>query len=210
MARRNHRIPISVQRERLAQEAARIMIEHGISDFRQAKLKAAERLAIPSGVLPSNAQIQARLAERQRIFEGAEHAVRIDRLRRIAADVMQIMAAFEPRLVGAVLSGTATVTTKIELHVFTDTPEQVAVELRDRGLAVRDAERRVRFGSGNSARVPAYAFSREGEQVVVSVFPEKGLREAPLSPVDGRPMARAARPKLLQLLAAGACTGASV
>lgn len=177
------------------------MIEHGVRDFRQAKRKAAERLAVESaGVLPSNAQIQARLAERQRIFEGAEHAVRIDRLRRIAADVMQFMAPFEPRLVGAVLSGTATVTTSIELHVFTDTPEQVAADLHDRGVAVRDAERRVRFGNGQSARVPAYAFSRAGESVVISVFPEQGLREAPLSPVDGRPMVRAARPKLLQLL----------
>lgn len=201
MGRRNHRLPVAVQRERLAQEAARLMIEHGISDFRQAKLKAAERLAIATaGTLPSNAQIQARLAERQRIFEGTDHAFHIARLRRIAADIMQLLGAFEPRLVGAVLAGTATITTSIELHVFTDTPEQVAAELRSRNLPFRDRERRMRFASGQSARVPAYAFSRDGERVVVSVFPEKGLREAPLSPVDRRPMARAARPKLLQLL----------
>lgn len=202
MGRRNHRPPpVAAQRERLAQEAARLMIEHGIRDFRQAKRKAAERLAIATaGALPSNVQIQERLAERQRLFESREHPFRIARLRRIAADLMQALAQFEPRLVGAVLSGTATIGTCIELHLFTDTPEQVAAELGDLRIAFRDAERRFRYGGGQSARVPAYEFVQDGEAVVAVVFPEKGLREAPLSRVDGRPMIRAGRPKLLVLM----------
>jgi hypothetical protein len=200
MAKRNHRTPVAVQRERLAQEAARLMMEHGIRDFRQAKRKAAQRLAIAAaGALPSNVQIQERLAERQRIFEGAEHTHRIDRLRRIAADVMQHLAEFEPRLVGPVLAGTATVNTHIDLHLFTDTPEHVAAELDSRRILFKDAERRFKYGGGQTVRVAAYEFRCDGETVVAAVFPEKGMREAPLSPVDGRPMARAARPKLLTL-----------
>lgn len=201
MAKRNHRTPVAVQRERLAQEAARLMMEHGIRDFGQAKRKAAQRLAIAAaGALPSNVQIQERLAERQRIFEGREHTDRIERLRRIAVDVMQCLAEFEPRLVGAVLAGTATVNTRIDLHLFTDTPEQVAAVLDSRRVVFKDAERRFKYGGGQTVRVPAYEFCRDGETVVAVVFPEKGKREAPLSPVDGRPMARAGRPKLLMLL----------
>ena len=59
------------------------MVEHGIQDFSLAKRKAAERLGVRAnaGALPSNAQIQERLVERQRIFEPEAH----DRLAREAA-----------------------------------------------------------------------------------------------------------------------------
>src|SRR5215510_5243181 len=61
-------------RQELADEAARLMAEHGIADFSLAKRKAAERLGVRAGgALPSNAEIHGRLAERQRTFEPAAH-----------------------------------------------------------------------------------------------------------------------------------------
>ena len=91
------------------------MIEHGIADYRMAKRKAAERLAVSrTRTLPSNAQIEACLAERQRIFEPATQSDRVGRLRQVAADTMQMLSLFEPRLVGPVLSGTATSNSPIE------------------------------------------------------------------------------------------------
>src|SRR5689334_8771779 len=93
-------------RERLAQEAARLMAENGIADFGLAKRKAAERLGVRGArALPTNAQIQASLVERQRLFEPEEHEHRLAELRRVAADVMLGLEAFAPRLVGAVLAG---------------------------------------------------------------------------------------------------------
>ena len=52
-------------RRALAQEAARIMAEHGIRDFFIAKRKAAARLGVNDGavVLPKNTQIETALAE---------------------------------------------------------------------------------------------------------------------------------------------------
>ena len=48
----------------LAQEAARIMAQHGIHDYLTAKRKAAERLAFTDfGALPSNTEIEAALVE---------------------------------------------------------------------------------------------------------------------------------------------------
>ena len=49
-------------RRALAQEAARIMAEHGIGDFLQAKRKAADRLGVNDvAVLPKNVEIEAAL-----------------------------------------------------------------------------------------------------------------------------------------------------
>ena len=56
-------------RRALAQEAARIMAEHGIRDFFVAKKKAAERLGVSDGsaVLPKNIEIETALVEYQQI-----------------------------------------------------------------------------------------------------------------------------------------------
>lgn len=189
-------------REELAEESARLMIEHGISDFGFAKRKAAERFAVTSaGALPSNVQIQQCLEERQRIFEPDDHPYRIEKMRQVACDVMDLLAGFEPRLVGAALNGTATVTSNVELHVFSDTPELVSTTLDDNNVRYRETERRYRFGNGRQPRTPGFEFTREGENVVVMVFPENGVREAPLSTVDRKPMSRISRRKLQELLA---------
>ena len=178
------------------------MIEHGIADFGLAKRKAAERFAVRSaGALPTNAEIEQCLAERQRIFEPATHGARIEELRRGAAEVMDRLAAFEPRLAGPVLAGTATIATAIELHVFSATPEAVADALTQAGVNLGTCERRLRYANGATATVPGFTFALGVESVVVLVFGENGVREAPLSPVDGRPMQRASRAKLARLLA---------
>jgi hypothetical protein len=202
MGRHNGRPSLEGLRERLAQESARLMIEHGIADFGLAKRKAAERFAVrAAGALPTNAEIEQCLAERQRIFEPLTHSARIDELRRAAAQLMDILGAFEPRLAGAVLAGTATIATPIELHVFSATPEAVADTLTQNGVAFGACERRVRYGNGETAAIPGFTFAVGVERVVVLVFGENGVREAPLSPVDARPMPRANRAKLARLLA---------
>lgn len=203
MRRRSVRNDSGALRERLAQESARLMIEHGIVDFGLAKRKAAERLAVRAlGALPSNAQIEQCLAERQRIFEPHAHGERVNDLRRIAARMMELLAHFEPRLVGAVLAGTATINAAIELHVFSDTPEPVAGVLDEYAIAYGAYERRYRYNGHRSGMIPGFSFVHDAQRVVVLVFPENGLREAPLSPVDGRPMQRASRAKVAELLRA--------
>jgi hypothetical protein len=189
-------------RDRLAQESARLMIEHGIVDFRLAKRKAAERLSVSTlGALPSNSQIEACLAERQRIFEPDGHAVRLEQLRRLALQLMHQLASFEPRLAGPVLSGTATSNSRIELHVFAPSAEAVSIELEQHGHKPAPRQQRFRFGGGRQELVPGYRFQWEGTAVVIAVFPEIGIREAPLSSVNQRPMPRASRRELENLFA---------
>jgi hypothetical protein len=188
-------------REQLADEAARVMAEHGIEDFGLAKRKAAERLgARGAGALPSNAQIQASLIERLRIFDPESYDVRLAKLRRIAADIMGQLEQFRPRLVGAVLDGTATINSAVEVHAFSDAPEAVAEALANHGARVYDCQRRYRFGRDDAALIPGFEMAWDDEQVQVMVFAERGAHHAPWSPVDQRPMRRASRAAVLALL----------
>ncbi|MGD2168492.1 MAG: hypothetical protein PVF63_10325 [Gammaproteobacteria bacterium] len=189
-------------RARVAEEAARIMIEQGIRDFAQAKRKAAERLRLSSrGVLPSNAMIEERLAARQRIFESEDHHSRVAAKRQLALEVMDVLADFQPRLVGTVLNGTATLNCAVELHAFSDEPELVSAELARSGWETRSVERRSRRSRSETVRVPAYRFVIDTHDLVVEVHPCDGIRQAPLSPIDQRPMRRAARKTVEELLA---------
>src|ERR1044072_3806822 len=106
---KRHPIRSENLRRALAQEAARIMAEHGIRDFLVAKRKAAERFGVvDNAVLPKNTEIEDALAEYQRLFGGEIHAESLNEQRRVALMAMRRLREFEPRLVGSVLSGTAT------------------------------------------------------------------------------------------------------
>src|SRR5690606_10843586 len=96
------------RRQRLAIEAARVISESGIRDFHLAKLKAAQRLGIHDDQsLPRNSEIETALREYQRLFMGDSQAELLRERRDAAAQAMAFLARFEPRLVGAVLDGTA-------------------------------------------------------------------------------------------------------
>jgi len=191
-------------RQRIAEGAARLMAEHGIQDFALAKRKAAERLGLrPSaGGLPSNAEIQAQLVQRLRIFDAGTHDDRLVELRTIAADVMQALQPFRPKLVGSVLDGTATSNSAIEIHVFSDAPETVAGALENQGLHLRDRQRRYRFGGDVAQLIPGFELAVDGASLEIMVFPERASAHAPLSPVDGKPMRRASRSAVIAMLGA--------
>jgi hypothetical protein len=180
-------------RATIAQEAARLMAEHGIHDYGLAKRKAAERFGVFEGaVLPRNTEIEEALRERQRLFGGDGHGENLARLRGVALKVMKQLAAFEPRLVGPVLSGTATAHSDVQLHLFADAVETVVIHLMDRQVEHELVQRRLRLQADREpVTVPGVRFDFGGDTVEALVFGKDGIRQAPVSPVDGRPMRRA-------------------
>ncbi len=188
-------------RRALAQEAARLMFEHGVDDYGFAKRKAAERLGAGEyAVLPKNSEIDAALAEYQRLFAHDTHAETLAGQRRAALDAMRLLAEFEPRLVGPVLTGTATPHQEISLHVFSDSAEAVSVKLLDDRIQFRIAEHRVKMNADRVLQLPAIQFSVFDHAIEATVFPRDGIRQSPLSPSDGRPMRRAAAGEVQALL----------
>jgi hypothetical protein len=188
-------------RQEIVQEAARLMAESGIEDYELAKRKARERLRLPASVtLPRNSEIQAALIEYRRIFGAQQHDEQLRQLRRVALQVMELLEAYRPRLVGAVLSGAADEHSSVCMHLFAESPEEVAFFLMDRRIPFRDAEQRLRMSSGALERVPGYSFGIEGTAVELLVFSGKLGRQVPLSPVDGRRMRRATPSEVRALL----------
>ena len=188
-------------RRALAEEAARIMSEHGIGDFLQAKRKAADRLGVQDvSALPKNIEIEAALRERQRLFGRESHDHTLKQQRQIALQAMHLLGEFQPRLVGSVLTGTATDHSDINLHLFADRSESVAIRLLDIGVPHEFYERRVRMDAERTLNFPALRFEANGRRVDATVFPIDGIRQSPYSPVNGRPMHRADAREVAQLV----------
>ena len=178
-------------RQVLAQEAARIIVDHGIRDYRIAKQKAAERLGVGTrGSLPGNAEVESAVAEYLQLFGGDSHADLLRLMRTAALSAMELLAEFSPRLVGPVLAGTADENSAVNLHLFTDSPEMVAMEIGDMGIAFRPYERRLKSRRGQVEMYPGFEFSHRNETIQATVFPVDGIRQAPMSPIDGKPMRR--------------------
>ncbi len=179
-------------RTRIAQEAARIIAEEGIDDFLAAKRKAAEHLGSPdTRHMPRNIEIEQALVNYQRLFQSITQPQQLEALRRAAITSMQFFEKFRPRLTGSVLTGTATEFSDITLHVFADTAKQLTFFLMDHQIPFDTEQRRFRFERDSWVELPAYRFMAGENRLELVVFSLDGRREAPRSPVDGKPMERA-------------------
>lgn len=195
--RDDHRLKIL-----LAQECARLIAEEGVQDFSAARRKAALRLAVNNrAALPDNAAIEQALLDRQRLFNADRQAHRLRCLRQTALEAMQFLARFRPRLVGSVLSGAVGPHTGIHLHLFAESPEEIALFLMERHIPFELAERRLKMANGVQACLPAFRFTAGETRVDLTLFGLLAEREAPLSPVNGRPMRRASLAEVQTLLA---------
>jgi hypothetical protein len=179
-------------RLRLAQEAARILIDSGSRDFALAKRKAAEHLsAHDTRQMPSNLEIEQAVAEYQRLFRSNSQPQHLQQLREDAYEAMQFFYDFEPRLVGPVLTGTADINTAISLHVFTDTPEEISLLLLERHIPFETGDKRLRLREDSYQSFPMVSFLVRQNRIEVIIFPVSKRVPTPLSPVNGRPVQRA-------------------
>jgi uncharacterized protein YgbK (DUF1537 family) len=198
---KRHPVRTENLRRALAQEAARVMAEHGVRDFLFAKRKAAVRFGVTdNAVLPRNTEIEAALVEYQRLFGGDSHVESLHAQRQVAVEAMRRLQEFEPRLVGAVLSGTATEHSEVQIHLFADRAETVAIRLMDQGIPHEVTERRVKMNAERVLAYPGLSFEIDAQPIEATVFPTEAIRQAPVSPVDGKPMRRANLDEVEQLL----------
>ncbi len=185
----------------LAQEAARIIVEQGIQDYRLAKTKAADRLGMSErGSLPRNSEIEHAVSEHLKLFGRESHLDLLRILREAALSAMELLAPFTPRLVGPVLHGTAAANSAVNLHVFSDSAELVAQTLRDRSVQFRIYERRIKSRRDHTETFSGFRFTHDNSSIEATVFPVDGVRQAPISPVNGKPMQRADKNAVLELL----------
>ena len=104
----------------------------------------------------------------------------------------------------AVLSGTATEHSEVQLHLFADRAESVTLKLMDDRIPHEVTEKRVRMNAERLLAYPGVRFAMDDQAIDATVFPTDGIRQAPVSPVDGRPMRRASALEVEGLLSMGA------
>jgi len=188
-------------REQLAQEAARLIAEEGLNDFYIAKHKAAERLHTPhTHNLPRNDEIQAALNQYLRIFKADTQPQQLHHLRQISHKIMEVFTSFEPRLVGAVLDGTATEFSEINLHLFVDAIEELTLFLLNARISFEQFSQNISMPNGETLEIPAYRLEIYEAPVLLLIFDHKGLRQAPICPITGKPMQRFGLSKVEELI----------
>ena len=189
------------RRHRVAHEAARWMSQSGIRDFQLAKRKAAMLLGIhDEACLPRNSEIEEALRAYQRLFSGDDQSQHVLRLRQAAVEAMNSLQAFDPRLTGAVLDGTADARTAVQLHVFVDAIFEFDDFLQRAGIKALQRVRKLKLDRVRTVDVDVRLLTVDGIDFDIAVLPRDYIRQAPLSPVTEKPMARARLKQVSALL----------
>jgi hypothetical protein len=188
-------------RQEVAGEAARIIATEGQHNYHAAKKKAAERLGVSERLaLPSNVEVKQALKTYQELYGGVDHAENLSALRRTAIRAMGLLERFQPRLVGAVLDGTANRHSRIALHVFADSPESILLFFLENGEPFKQEQRQIRWFDGSHRTVPLVVFDLDSFEVELTVLDPLHQRQAPPSPIDGKPQRRAGVTEVEMLL----------
>jgi hypothetical protein len=188
----------------IAQEAARLMYEDGVREYRDAKRKAARQFGSEKGLslgshLPSNAEIHAELQRLIGTYEEEVLPERLMRLRLIALRQMEALEPFRPSLVGSVLSGAVTEQSDIDLHLFAGSCEEVEEYLERNGTPFEQEVVTIRHG-GEFFEYPHIYLENNGVLIECTVYPREDIHRIPKSSISGRPMERANAKKLQNII----------
>lgn len=128
----------SHNRVRIAQVAARLIADHGITDWSLAKRKAARQLMLSEReALPGDEEVQAALAEHHALFARDTHDEQLRGQREEALRWMRRLAQFAPVLTGGVAEGWATGHSDIRLELVSPDAKIVELVLLNAGEAYR-------------------------------------------------------------------------
>lgn len=191
-------------RRLIAREAARLMYEEGVGEYRDAKRKAAkpfghEKALSLGSHLPSNAEIHAELQFLIGIYEEKVLPERILKMRLLALKYMELLESFSPYLVGSVLRGVVTERSDIDIHLFADSAEEVELFLQGKGIPFECEVVTIHHGGGFSEYPHLYT---EEDNIIIefSVYPSEDIRMRTKSSITGRPMERAGIKKLRKII----------
>ncbi len=174
--------------EHLAYEAARILIEQGLTDLELARRKAAERVGIADRrQWPSNALIKEAVLTQQRLFASASCQTEARLLKGEIAQAMRMLSAFSPRLIGLALHGLTNRKQGVELLVFAERSEDVLLALMSWEIPYRIGERSLRYADGQRITHPMFGFLANEIPFKLIVVPPRIRCHPPLDPITERP-----------------------
>jgi len=205
MAREN----LDHMRQLIAQSAARMMAEDGISDFAYAKKKAGKQVgATDNSVLPSNAEIEEELKLYNALFLSDEQPENLRNLRKNALFTMQMLERFNPHLTGSVLDGTAGAGSETHIHLFADSLKELEMfllnldipfETNEKSYRIMNDGKRDKKGD-NRKKVPLFTLEMDTGLIKLSVFEVDDMRVSTKRAADGANAERADIESVKELL----------
>ncbi|MES9969657.1 MAG: hypothetical protein ABW092_06450 [Candidatus Thiodiazotropha sp.] len=185
----------------IAYEAARILTELRSDNIAYACQKAAAKYGVTKRqLLPSRDEVESALREQQFLLRGSSQSDTVHALRLSALNAMQALSEFQPRLVGAVLDGTADSNSKVRLHLLADTPEDLLFALSDLRIPWQEKQQRMHFSDGKIEPVPCFLFTADDIAFELTVLPAHNPRNRPLDPLDNQPIKGATIKQLQHLI----------
>ena len=130
---------LSKLRRQIAWEAARLLYQRQESEYYRAKMKAARHIQkgwVKPADLPSNVEIRDQLQQMARMFEGEQRDDALRDMRLEALRLMRLLHRYRPRLIGSVLTGHIRRGSDIDIHVFADSIQAVALDTGGRRSGV--------------------------------------------------------------------------
>lgn len=193
----------------IAQNAARMMAEDGISDYAYAKKKAGRQLGVLDNQgLPSNIEIEDELKIYHALYLSEAQPENLEQLRKNALFTMELLERFNPYLTGAVLDGTAGIGSETHIHLFADSLKEVEIFLLNQDIPFETNEKAYRvlndgkFDKKGKARkkVPVFTLETALGLIQISVFEVDDVRVPTKRAADGSNALRANIATVRQLL----------
>ena len=125
-------------RTQVATEAARLLYNRTIKEYKDAKEMAASSLG--TRALPSNYEVAMELDRIVEEHEGSDRLNMLIEMREIALDVMRKLGEFDPVLIGSVWRGTPRRGSDIDIVVYHESPETVKEMLIEYELASTESK----------------------------------------------------------------------
>jgi predicted nucleotidyltransferase len=155
-------------RHKVAREAATLLYFGLEKEYKQAKQKAAENLSVR--VLPSNLEVAMELDRVAEETEGPTRTERLIHMRKEALEIMRILKAYCPVLLGSVWRGTIRRGSDIDIAVYHDAHEDVVALLKSSGLDIVKTEQTTVTKSGKAeASFHIYAHTPSNQQAEITV-----------------------------------------
>jgi predicted nucleotidyltransferase len=186
------------ERRKVAEEAARFIIEGAEAEYLHAKERAISMLGLSSSNhLPSNKKIRDCIALLTASQLGhAEVKRRVQEMREIALEIMQVIEDSEPFLIGSTLTGQIHTTSDIDLHAYSDDYTFIQNQLTDWGYEDIDAE----IVDNRKGRFVHLKWYERGYPVEITIYSWSWRDITLFSSITGKPMKRANTAALKALL----------
>ena len=181
-------------RASIANVAARLMAEDGITDYHHAKRKAVRQLGLPEHTpYPDNAEIDVELRAYRSLYQDEGHPELLREQRLAALEALELLADFRPYLTGSVLDGTSGEHSSIDILLFADSAKEGESFLLNRDISFEHAEPR------NERAEAVLVLETDVAEVNLVIFPPQMERVA-MKHRDGRSRERIRAEALRALL----------